>query len=85
MNTISWRTRALKQMRKLPAEAGRAIRQCVRAELSDLEQARNVRKLVNHQYGYRLRVGHYRVFFEFDGAIRIVTIEEVRKRDEQTY
>ena len=85
MNTISWRTRALKQMRKLPADAGRAIRQSVRVELSDLEQARHVKKLQNHQYGYRLRVGNYRVFFEFDGAIRIVTIEEVKKRDEQTY
>lgn len=24
-------------------------------------------------------------FFEWDGAIRIITIEEVKKRDEQTY
>ena len=41
--------------------------------------------LVNHAHGYRLRVGNYRVFFDFDVAIRIVSIEEVRKRDEQTY
>jgi hypothetical protein len=43
------------------------------------------KKLVNHAHGYRLRVGNYRVFFDFDVAIRIVSIEEVRKRDEQTY
>lgn len=85
MNSISWRTKALKQMRKLPAEAGRAIRQAVAVELSDLSQARNVKRLLHHAYGYRLRVGAYRVFFEFDGEVRIVTIEEVRKRDEQTY
>jgi len=30
-------------------------------------------------------VGNYRVFFEFDGAVRIVSIEEVKKRDERTY
>ena len=57
----------------------------VREELSDLAAARNIKKLVNHTYGYRLRVGNYRVFFEFDGAIRIVTIEAVRQRDEQIY
>lgn len=85
MNTINWQTKALKQMRKLPAEAGQAIRAAVRAELLDLAAARNVKKLLKHTCGYRLRVGNYRVFFEFDGAIRIVTIEEVRKRDEQTY
>lgn len=72
-------------MRKLPAPAGKAIRESVTAELSDLGQARHVKKLANHAYGYRLRVGNYRVFFEFDGAIRIITIEEVKKRDEQTY
>lgn len=85
MNTINWQTKALKQMRKLPAQNGKAIRESVTTELSDLSQARNVKKLTNHEFGYRLRVGNYRVFFEFDGAVRIVTIEEVKKRDEQTY
>jgi mRNA-degrading endonuclease RelE of RelBE toxin-antitoxin system len=85
MNTISWKTKALKQMRKLPGNVGSAIRTAVSSELADLGAARNVKKLVRHEYGYRLRVGNYRVFFEFDGAVRIVSIEEVRKRDEQTY
>jgi len=57
----------------------------VKAELVNLSQARNVKKLTGHDYGYRLRVGNYRVMFEFDGEVRIVTVEEVRKRDEQTY
>lgn len=54
-------------------------------ELVDLSVARNVKALADHEYGYRLRVGNYRVFFEFDGAIRVVKVEEVRKRDERTY
>ncbi len=54
-------------------------------ELADLAKARNVKVLTTHEYGYRLRVGSYRVFFEFDGTVRIVSIEEVRKRDERTY
>ncbi len=54
-------------------------------EWVDLSQARNVKALTNHEYGYLLRVGNYRVFFDFDGAVRIASIEEVRKRDERTY
>jgi mRNA interferase RelE/StbE len=30
-------------------------------------------------------VGSYRVLFNFDGAVHIISIEEVRKRDERTY
>jgi mRNA-degrading endonuclease RelE of RelBE toxin-antitoxin system len=45
----------------------------------------NVKALVNHEHSYRLRVGYFRVFFDFDGSARIVLIEEVKKRDERTY
>lgn len=61
------------------------IRRAVSTELVDLSKARNVKTLTNHEYGYRLRVGNYRVFFEFEGSVRIITIEEVKKRDERTY
>jgi len=40
---------------------------------------------VNHPCGYRLRVGNYRVLFDFAGSIKLVRIEEVGKRDERTY
>jgi mRNA interferase RelE/StbE len=85
VNAINWQPRALRQLRRVDAHAGKQIRAAVSTELVDLSQARNVKALTNHEYGYRLRVGHYRVFFEFDGAVRIVSIEEVRKRDERTY
>ncbi len=85
MNEINWQPKALKQLRKIDALAGKQIRGAVTVELADLSKARNVKALTNHEHGYRLRVGNYRVFFEYDGAVRIVTIEEVRKRDERTY
>jgi mRNA-degrading endonuclease RelE of RelBE toxin-antitoxin system len=44
-----------------------------------------IKKLTRHAYSYRLRVGDYRVFFEFDGGVHIIEIEEVKKRDESTY
>ena len=85
MNAINWQPKALRQLRKIDAHAGKQIRLAVSDELIDLSLARNVKALTNHEYGYRLRVGNYRVFFNFDGAVRIVSIEEVKKRDERTY
>jgi mRNA interferase RelE/StbE len=85
VNSIDWQPKALRQLRKIDARAGKQIRDAVSTELVDLVQARNVKALTGHEYGYRLRVGNYRVFFDFDGAVRIVRIEEVRKRDERTY
>ena len=85
MNAINWQPKALRQLRKIDALASKQIRTAVTAELVDLSGARNVKALTNHEYGYRLRVGNYRVFFDFDGVVRIVSIEEVRKRDERTY
>ena len=85
MNSINWQPKALRQLRKVDAHAGKQIRAAVSTELHDLSMARNVKALTDHEYGYRLRVGNYRVFFDFDGAVRIVSIEEVRKRDERTY
>ncbi len=85
MNAINWKPKALRQLRKIEAQAGKQIRSAVTAELSDLSQARNVKALSHHACGYRLRVGQYRVLFDFDGEVSIVSIEEVRKRDERTY
>ena len=85
MNSINWQPKALRQLRKIDTHIGKQIRTSVTAELTVLAKARNVKALTNHEFSYRLRVGDYRVFFEFDGAVRIVSIEEVRKRNERTY
>ena len=68
MNRIEWKPKALKQVRKIDPQHGAAIRKSVTAELTDLSQASNVKALTNHQYGYRLRVGNYRVFFDHEGG-----------------
>ena len=49
-----------------------------------------MRNLVNHKYGYRLRVGDYRVLFNLteDSAvleIGDISVEEIKKRDDNTY
>lgn len=85
MNAINWQPKALRQLRKLDAPVGKQIRNAVTIELVDLSKARNVKALANHECSHRLRVGSYRVLFDFDSTVRIVSIEEVRKRDERTY
>ncbi|MBO9357759.1 type II toxin-antitoxin system RelE/ParE family toxin [Bordetella petrii] len=84
MNSIHWTQKAAKQLRKLDRQHQEVIRDGVDT-LQAMPECQNVKALTNHEYGYRLRVGNYRVLFNWDGAIRIVEIEEVRKRDERTY
>ena len=58
MNAINWQPKALRQLRKLDVHSGKQIGLAVSNELLDLSKARNVKALVNHAYGYRLRVGN---------------------------
>ncbi|AZY49690.1 type II toxin-antitoxin system RelE family toxin [Bordetella avium] len=84
MNTIHWTLKATKQLRKLDRQHQQAIRDGV-DELENMPACKNIKALTKHEYGYRLRVGNYRVMFNWDGGIKIVEIEEIRKRDERTY
>lgn len=84
MNKIQWQTRAVKQIRRLPPKNQRQIRDAVDG-LADISAAANVKKLTGHKYDYRMRVGSYRVLFNNHTHIEVVSIEEVKKRDERTY
>lgn len=84
MNAIEWKIKAIKQLRKIHPVQQKAIRNAVDL-LADFPNCSGVKALTNHKYGYRLRVGSYRVFFEHADTVKIVTIEEVKKRDERTY
>ncbi|MBK6999906.1 MAG: type II toxin-antitoxin system RelE/ParE family toxin [Rhodoferax sp.] len=86
MNAIEWKPKARKQLLKLDHQDRVQVRDEVGQKLSVFPFGSGVKALTNHQYGYRLRVGNYRVLFDFEsGAACIVSIEEVRKRDERTY
>lgn len=84
MNTIQWSKRALKQARKIQIQQRQQIVEKTKA-LKDFPNCQNVKSLTNHEHGYRLRVGRYRVFFNYDGEIKIISIEEVKIRNESTY
>lgn len=85
MNRIEWTPKAARQLRKLPQPAQVDIRDAVQAKLPQFPLCTGVKAPVNHPCGYRLRVGNYRVLFDFAGSIKLVRIEEVGKRDERTY
>ncbi len=58
----------------------RILEQIEKLALNPLEKS-NVKKLVNFDISYRLRVGDYRVFFEKDDEIKIIDIIDVLRRD----
>lgn len=84
MNSINWTKQALKQLRKIDAQHQKTIVVAVRV-LADMPNCQNIKALTNHEYGYRLRIGNFRVIFDWSSEIKIVEIQEVRKRDERTY
>ncbi|SDH57286.1 type II toxin-antitoxin system RelE family toxin [Pseudomonas abietaniphila] len=84
MNRIAWTRKAVKQLLKLHTQHQVQIRDAI-TRLEQMPDVVNVKNLVNHAYGYRLRVGDYRVLFDWDGGIKIVSIQEIKRRDERTY
>ncbi|MDO4223726.1 MAG: hypothetical protein Q4D05_06860 [Acinetobacter sp.] len=83
MKSLIYQAKALKQLLKIPCKA-MIMERC--DTLVHFPHCANVKALKNHVYPYRLRVGDYRVFFAIVGdRLNIVSIEEVKKRDERTY
>lgn len=75
--------KALRQLRKIKNRKARSTIKNAVGTLISFPDCRNVKRLANHQYDYRLMVGKWRVFFT--EAFEIVHIEEVKKREERTY
>ena len=85
---VEWKRKAFKQLAKVQRQQQSKIQDAV-TKLENSETWGDVRKLVNYEYDYRLRIGDYRVLFNAtnDETIEIndVSIEEVKKRDDRTY
>ena len=86
MNEIIWYNRARKQMKRLPKHYREAIHDSVDLLVTFPKCERlDITELKHHRYDYRLRVGRYRVLFDYATVIKIIEIQEVKKRDEHTY
>lgn len=84
MERVEWSNRARKQLKRIPRPYQSAILEATR-ELVRFPDTPRVKRLIDHHYQYRLRIGRYRVFFDVHEKIRIVRIQEVKKRDDRTY
>ena len=73
MNVIEWTPKARKQLLKLDHLARVHIRDDVGEKLSVFPFGTGVKALVDHQYGYRLRVGNYRVLFDNESSTERAT------------
>lgn len=86
MNEILWHNRARKQMKNIPVHYREAILENVDKLVAFPKCGQlDITELKKHRYGFRLRVGRYRVLFNYANVIKIIEIQEVKKRDERTY
>ena len=82
MKQITWKTKALRQVRKIKDQKTKdSIYDAVQT-LKYFPDCSNVKKL-KARNDYRLKVGQWRVIFT--SALEIISIEEVKKRNERTY
>jgi len=84
MYEVLWEKKAFKQLLAIDHAQRKTITYAA-ATLQNWPACTGVKRLAGHQYAYRLRVGRYRVLFDVETAVRIIRIEEVKKRDEHTY
>jgi mRNA-degrading endonuclease RelE of RelBE toxin-antitoxin system len=82
---VIWQPRAVKQLKKIGECAIQERILTASRGLSEFPACANVKRLTNHERTFRLRVGNWRVLFDVFEDISIISIEEVKKRDENTY
>ncbi|NOL49201.1 type II toxin-antitoxin system RelE family toxin [Pelistega europaea] len=86
MNKVTWSIKAYKQLSKIDTRYRKAIEDSVK-ELKNFPHVNvDLKKLVDRDNQYRIRVGRYRVIFEvMDGVPKIIEITAVLVRDSRTY
>lgn len=72
---------AKKQFRKLPLD----VQECIQTKINDLAiepRPNGFKKLQGDDNSYRVRVGDYRVIYELDDDVLIVTVIKIGHRSE---
>lgn len=80
MYAVAYSREAIKILRRMP----RNTRELIRAKIAQLAQEprvpnNNVKKLVGRE-GYRLRVGDWRIIYDLDDGLRILSVVRVAPR-----
>ncbi len=85
MKEIVWQPKARRQLKKIKDTKVRVkILDAVNCLIS-FPKVDNVKELSKYKYTHRLKVGRYRVLFNAFEEVNIVSVEEVKKRNERTY
>ena len=79
MYRIVFTSSAAKEFRSLSKQFQQRIRAAIDG-LQENPRPDGVKKLSGHQDLYRIRVGQYRVVYEIDDEVRILTVTRVRHR-----
>lgn len=86
MNKITFTGKADKQLSKIDSRYIQAILDAIEALVLFPNVQLDIKKLKGYINRFRLRVGRYRVIFEVqNGEPKIIEIQTIAKRDEQTY
>ncbi|CAN5832547.1 type II toxin-antitoxin system RelE/ParE family toxin [soil metagenome] len=85
--SVQVQAKAARQLRKIAKKYRDDYEAVIAAAqtLKDWPNVEGVKALTNHRYGYRMRVGRFRIFFDVGRSIKIVYVEEVERRDDHTY
>jgi mRNA-degrading endonuclease RelE of RelBE toxin-antitoxin system len=81
VKTLNITLKAHKQIAKLNKQDMASIYEALEA-LQDWPDISGVKNLTDMP-GYRLRIGQYRAFFDVEGDV--ITVTEVKRRNERTY
>lgn len=76
---VIWKPSAIKDLRRLPKTTVRRIVGAVQL-LTDEPLPPGARQLTGTEHSYRLRVGDYRVIYEFHGSRLLIEIVRARHR-----
>ena len=71
---------ALKNLQRYPRPDRERILQRIEALAQDPRAARNVKRLVDFDVAYRLRVGNYRVLFDLVEPARLIDVIDILPR-----
>ncbi|MBI4384010.1 MAG: type II toxin-antitoxin system RelE/ParE family toxin [Nitrospinae bacterium] len=84
MYNIEWTVKAFRQVKKIKDRETRTQIIDAVETLKHFPGAGNVARLQNRD-DYRLRVGRWRVIFEVERSLKIIEVQEVKIRNEDTY
>lgn len=84
MFRVEWKPKAVRQLFKIKDAEIKSSIKAATYSLQNWPECPNIIKLKGRSE-YRMRVGSWRIFFDVDQFVRIIEIQEVKKRNERTY